>query len=95
MEAGAQGQKLRLSIHATIVAFSISYLHRATGPTMNVPFNIYDFFAYLATRFVLLAAADYSFDGHWALATRQRQPRVNGTSHCRPRGATRGPRRGA
>ena len=32
---------------------------------MKIPFSVYDFFAYLATGFVLLCAADYAFDGGW------------------------------
>ena len=33
----------------------------------KLPFSIYDFFAYLASGFVLLIAIDYSFDGGWLL----------------------------
>ncbi|MCG6154189.1 hypothetical protein [Rubinisphaera margarita] len=32
---------------------------------MKLPFSVYDFFAYLATGFVVLCAADYAFDGGW------------------------------
>lgn len=32
---------------------------------MKIPFSVYDFFAYLATGFVLLCAADYAFDLGW------------------------------
>jgi hypothetical protein len=32
---------------------------------VKIPFSAYDFFAYLATGFILLAAADYAFDIGW------------------------------
>ncbi len=34
---------------------------------MKIPFSAYDFFGYLASGFILLAAIDYSFDGGWLL----------------------------
>ncbi len=33
----------------------------------KLPFSVYDFFGYLASGFVILAAADYAFDGGWLL----------------------------
>jgi len=33
----------------------------------KIPFSVYDFFGYLASGFVILAAADYAFDGGWLL----------------------------
>ncbi len=33
----------------------------------RIPFTVYDFFAYLSTGFVLLAASDYAFDQGWLL----------------------------
>jgi hypothetical protein len=33
----------------------------------QLPFSVYDFFAYLAAGFIVLAAADYAFDGRWLL----------------------------
>lgn len=32
---------------------------------MKIPFSVYDFFAFLATGFVLLCASDYAFDLGW------------------------------
>ena len=32
-----------------------------------IPFSIYDFFGYLASGFLLLAALDYAFNGGWVL----------------------------
>jgi hypothetical protein len=33
----------------------------------SIPFTAYDIFAYLASGFVVIAAADFAFDGNWVL----------------------------
>ncbi len=40
---------------------------------MNLPLSVYDFFAYLASGFLLLAAAEFGFDGNW-LTEREWKP---------------------
>ena len=34
---------------------------------MKIPFSVYDFFGYLASGFLLLAAVDFAFEGGWLL----------------------------
>lgn len=34
---------------------------------MKIPFSAYDFFGYLASGFLVLAAVDFAFDGGWVL----------------------------
>lgn len=41
---------------------------------MKIPFSIYDFFAYLASGFLILCAADYAFEGGWVLQEDLRAP---------------------
>jgi hypothetical protein len=35
--------------------------------SVKIPFSAYDFFGYLASGFLILAATDYAFDGRWLL----------------------------
>lgn len=42
---------------------------------MNLPISVYDFFGYLASGFLLLAAVEFGFDGNW-LVEREWKPGV-------------------